>query len=295
MKRPVLSPARGSRIRTLAAAVCLTAAVGVGVLAVASPASADLPVSGPDVHLGAYPVPATPAYNASSPVLPEVDGTMGRPTTIAMTGGPATSADPQVLTAWYWQAGNPVSTASPWTGSGQTWSFQRIGYIGVINPSVDPQYSLRLATPVYRIITYASGSPQCLMATGVASSGTPVTAPSCAAPSDPWATSQLWLIGSPGRTNAIIDANTGAFTGGSAYQFYSPPLQGPYVGTAPDYQHSVIENFMSVGFNFQDVTRATVVSAAVANPDGISSPVELRGQTQSPADASNSTWNLVPA
>ena len=38
----------------------------------------------------------------------------------------------------------------------KTWYFQRVGYVGVINPSANPEYSTRLATPVYKIIRHAS-------------------------------------------------------------------------------------------------------------------------------------------
>jgi hypothetical protein len=279
------------------AAVSLTAAVGFGVLLPVSPASAEVLPNSNSVHLGSYRVPATPpAYSASTPVLPEVDGTTGRPTQISMTGDASLGTNAQVLTASpgpgeTTKANGPVYTA-PSGFAHQTWYFQRVGYVGVINPSVNPEYSTRLATPVYKIIHYETNGPECVIADGSASSGTAVETFPCdvGGYND---TEELWLIGSPGRTNNIIDSSTGAFTGAYANQFYSPALQSAFAGGAPDYQHSVIENLSSVDYHRWDVTQATVMSAAVNNANGTDSTVDVLGQTQSPVNSSNSTWNLV--
>jgi hypothetical protein len=279
------------------AAVSLAAAVGVGVLLPASPASADVLANSNSVHLGAYRVPATaPAATDSTPVLPEVDGTIGRPTRITMTGDAAVGSTNQVLNVDNLATTNngPVSTAPLGGVTHQAFFFQRVGYVGVINPSVNPEYSLRLATPVYKIIHFTSDGSECLVADGSASAGTAVTTLGCDI-NGYNQTNELWLVGSPDRINNTIDASTGAFTGGWANQFFSPALQGGFAGTAGDYQHSVIENLSSVDLNHWDVTQATVLSAGVDNANGINSVVEVRGQTQSPASPSNSTWNLVAA
>jgi hypothetical protein len=296
------SRTRSSRTRKLAAsaAISITAAVGVGALLPASPASAAaLPMYNASTQLGAYPVPATEP-NSSTPVLPQVDGAVGRPTQIAMTGN-AEITKPQALGVMRYagSSNSHVMTLNATVSASTTWHFQRIGFTAVANPSTDPQASLRLATPVYRIINYAYGGPECLTAQAVVPPATPVidapvTASTCVAPGDPGDTSQLWLVGSPGLKNAIFDISTGTFTPSSASQYYSPALQRTFVGATPDYQHSVIENFDSLTVNStnNDVTQTPVLSAEIFQPNGQGSTAGLHGQTEPSTDIDNSTWDL---
>jgi hypothetical protein len=299
------SPTRSSLIRKLAAsaAISITAAVGVGALLPASPASAALPMYNPSTQLGAYPVPATEP-SSSTQVLPQVDGAVGTPTQIAMTGN-ADVTRPQALGVMRYAGSSTshVMTLNAIFSADTTWHFQRIGFTAVVNPSTNPQASLRLATPVYRIINYAFGGPECLTAQAVVPPATPVidapvTASTCVAPGQVGDTSQLWLVGSPGLKNAIFDLSTGTFTPSSAYQYYSPAVQRTFVGATPDYQHSVIENFDSLTLNStnNDVTQTPVLSAEIFQPNGQGSTAGLHGQAEPSTDTSNSTWNLqVPA
>jgi hypothetical protein len=308
MQRPTsdnASPIRSSGIRKLvaSAAVSLAAAVGIGALLPAFPASAALPVNTSSTHLGSYPAPATPpAYTSFTPVLTQTDGTTGRPAHIHMTGDAAASQ--QNLT-FMKVTGSPSPEPQLLTtrivGPAAQWYFQRIGYVGVMNSWMDPQGSVRLATPVYRIINYSLGSPQCLTSRAVLPPATPVvdapvTASACLAPGAPGDTDQLWLIGSPGLQNALLDINTGNFAPGAGFQEYSPGLQRQFVGGTPDYQHSVIENYTSLVSNSTnyDVVKTPVLSAEFHGTDqGDGSTLALRGQTESLVSVVNSTWNLT--
>jgi hypothetical protein len=282
------------------AALSLTAAVGVGVLLPASPASAATITNlNSSMHLGNYSVPATPpAYDASTPVLPEVDGTLGRPARILMTGDASLGTNNDALTAPTTPGtrNNMKNGAVMTDTSGydhQAWYFQRMGYVGVINPAVNPDYPTRLGTPVYRIIHYEDNGAYCVNSGLEGKVGSILEMRPCgtSAYNDDL---ELWLIGSPGRTNNIFDTSTGSFTGAYANQYFSPALQSAFAGGPADYEHSVIENLDAVMWASMDVTKSTVASAGVDNPTGDYSRLEVLGQTQSPVNSSNSTWNLVP-
>ena len=161
-----------SRGRRLALAGTTLAATAVGLAAMtvsAGSASADTLVNGPTIHLGQYAVPGhAPAYVDGGDVLPQIEGTLGNPSSIFMTGSSAVlTANTQVVevpngsTTWGVQAATNVSNG----GSAQSWFFQRVGWVGVETPSVsDPT---KLGVPVYKIINFKpGGSRTCLEGMG---------------------------------------------------------------------------------------------------------------------------------
>jgi hypothetical protein len=293
---------QGNAARILASAAVTASAVGLAVMALGGMnAYADPLPNGLTVHLGIYQVPSTPpAYAEDGDLLPLYDGTMGNPAAIVLTGstddGTVNSELVQIpgnSTDW----GTQLTTGLGMQASGQTWYFQREGYIDVTTPETsqldtagDPEL---LATPVYRILNYnPDGTFTCLEGQGATpGAGSTVDSWGCN-PAGPYGSSnQLWVVGSPAQSNHTHDATTGAYDGGSAAQVYSDYLQGPTSGLS-GLQGSVLENVASLSASGWNTATAPVLSADASNAQGIFSELTLQPQT-APASSANSTWDIV--
>jgi hypothetical protein len=290
---------QGKAARVLARAAVTASAVGVAVMALGGAnAYADPLPNGPTVHLGAYQVPSTPpAYANDGDLLPLYDGTMGNPAAIVMTGSTNYSNIFMIQIP-----GNPaVRSTQLQTGlgshaSGQTWYFQREGYIDVKTPETsqldaagNPEL---LATPVYRIVNYnPDGTSTCLEGQGATPGAGSIVDYSGCDPAGPDAPNQLWVVGSPAQSNHTHDATTGAYDGGSAPQVYSDYLQGPTSGVS-GLQGSVLENVASLSASGWNTATAPVLSTAASNALGTDFELRLQSQT-APAWSANSTWDIV--
>jgi hypothetical protein len=284
---------QGKAARMLARAAVTASAVGVTVMALGGAnAYADPLPNGLTVHLGAYQAPSSPpAYANDGDLLPLYDGTMGNPAAIVLTNNFLIQI-PGNSTFWSTQ----LTTGLGSHASGQTWYFQRVGYIDVTTPETsqldaagNPEL---LATPVYRIVNYnPDGTSTCLEGQGATpGAGSIVDSWPCY-PTASDAPNQLWVVGSPAQSNHTHDATTDAYDGGSAPQVYSNYLQGPTSGLS-GLQGSVLENVYSLSTNGWNTATAPVLSADASNVQGIGSDLTLQPQT-APASSANSTWDIV--
>jgi hypothetical protein len=290
-----------ARIVARSAVTASVAAVGLAAMALGGTnAYADTLTNGPTVHLGQYAIPSTaPAYVNGGDLLPANNGTLGNPAAIVLTGSAAdgtVNTDvvqiPNNSTTW----GTQLATGAGTQASGQTWYFQRVGYIDVNTPETSQLHAAghpeELATPVYMIINYNPGRGfTCLDGWGGnPGAGSVVDSYGCN-PNQVDQTNQLWIVGSPAQSNNTVNPTTGAFDGGSAPQVYSSDLQGSTFATS-GLQDSVIENVASLAASGWSTAQAPVLSADSSNAQGMSSELTLQPQT-SPASTANSTWSIV--
>jgi hypothetical protein len=294
---------QGNAARILARAAVTASAVGLAVMALGGMnAYADTLTNGPTVQLGQYSIPSVvPAYVNGGRLLPTGNGTLGNPAAIVLTGNTSdNSANFDVVqipgnsTNW----GTQLATGPGNQLSGQTWYFQRVGYIGVTTPAMSQSdangHPELLGTPVYMIVNYnPNGTVTCLDGWGGnPGPGSVVDSYGCN-PNQVDQTNQLWIVGSPAQVNNTINPATGAFDGGSAPQVFSPTLQGSAPGQS-GLQGSVIENVASLATSGWNTAQAPVLSADNNNPEGINSELTLQPQTVL-ASPANSTWNIVPS
>jgi hypothetical protein len=295
---------RGKTARILARSAVAASVAAVGLAAMAlggTNAYADTLVNGPNAQVGNYAVPSTPpGYADDGDLLPLYDGTLGNPAAIVLSGSTAdgtANTDVIQIPNNSTNSGTQLATGAGTQTSGQTWYFQRVGYIGMNTPETSPSpYQLTtsppevLAAPVYRIVNYnPAGGFTCLEGWGdTPVAGSIVDSHACTGNQ----INQMWIVGSPAQSNHLHSSDTGAYLGTSAPQLYSPYLQGSGSGTS-GLQGSVIENVGSFAAGGLYTATAPVLSADASNAQGINSDLTLQSQT-SPASTANSTWNIVP-
>ena len=286
---------RRSILLVAAATAAAITAMTAGGVADAAPIS-----NTPTIQLGRFAIPATaPAYVNGGDLLPRINGTLGNPTTIFMSGSTVVAtAGSQVIEipggSATWGTGvrtNDTIAAS----TSQTWYFQRVGWVGVGTPAVDGVRRV-VGAPAYKIIQYnPSGGYTCLDALGGSGApGTAVGSSRCAANNEN-STNQLWIVASTAQSNDTFNPATGIRDEGSARQIFSPPLQQSNAANATGLENSIIMNVASLVDHGWDTTQTPVLSAAVDNTRGVHSRLWLKAPTDWPADTTNSTWNITPS